>query len=717
MSPAGWFVRTLQSATVSMLVYDGQSDKLKCKGSYINPDRLGCDFYGNQELRAVIKDIAIYEFIYYYRKKGNEAARFADFIESSIYGKTSKTLTFTSGQFDAISKTWDLPGFQDSYSAYKANILTEDYAIDDLSVSGQYFCELLQHGSQLINRDRITDLEREPPERVRFSDVLHNIGIAIPNIFLYIGLPLFCTDRYVGILRIAFSKNDLGQLRIIEGVGQKPNSIPAYRLTEEYAERLRNFAQLISLHMETLYFLDAYKSLTNLKIELPKLSRVCEVITEILNCRGVMIRIKKPETGKLEVGGFSEMMKGYIRFIETEYEGVEELQSKEFSKSLVDIFANEKYDTYRLRAINFRIRDAGSNEFETTEYYYTADQDLKKNTNRRILRDFEPRYNSKLLDLNIDEVVVLPIPYVEDAFMILTNTKHRIFSAFDIEMVLLAASRTGSEIKQIEDIEKTKLVEKQQVFMSSMRIIVHQFGTLVSTASNQVDNILRERLFRSDHDTASVTGYDLDKLRKKIAEAGSVISQSKRQVLRSNRIIQLVENKPLLVQKKRIDNFKRYLVNKCKDFNFSAYSMKKLHVWLVDAGDSLKAFETDEDLFDEVMYSLLDNAIKYSFKAEDMKKRVPGFDENVYNSDGNILVHYNSQFDKLSVAVSSWGNTIQHHEKEKVFGNYERGSNSKETIGSGIGLYLVKRIVEALNGKVEIKIGKDRTTFSLLFNR
>src|ERR1700683_4763071 len=70
---------TLQSATVSMLVYDGQSDKLKCKGSYINPDRLGCDFYGNQELRAVIKDIAIYEFIYYYRKKGNEAARFADF--------------------------------------------------------------------------------------------------------------------------------------------------------------------------------------------------------------------------------------------------------------------------------------------------------------------------------------------------------------------------------------------------------------------------------------------------------------------------------------------------------------------------------------------------------------------------------------------------------------------------------------------------------------
>ena len=96
------------------------------------------------------------------------------------------------------------------------------------------------------------------------------------------------------------------------------------------------------------------------------------------------------------------------------------------------------------------------------------------------------------------------------------------------------------------------------------------------------------------------------------------------------------------------------------------------------------------------IYNLVNNSIKY--RAE---TRSPEILIKTYTKDGYMVI-----------VISDNGVGIQNSELKNVFEKYHRISSDQE--GSGIGLYLVKEIIEASGGKLTIESELDKgTTISL----
>ncbi len=110
----------------------------------------------------------------------------------------------------------------------------------------------------------------------------------------------------------------------------------------------------------------------------------------------------------------------------------------------------------------------------------------------------------------------------------------------------------------------------------------------------------------------------------------------------------------------------------------------------------LDSIRSDPLLLKEILINLMTNAIKYT------------------PQDGKIKLSAKQTADTVifCVADSGWG--IPEDVQDQIFSKFFRAQNivKRETTGTGLGLYLVKGLVEALNGKIRFKSKpKQGTTF------
>ena len=98
----------------------------------------------------------------------------------------------------------------------------------------------------------------------------------------------------------------------------------------------------------------------------------------------------------------------------------------------------------------------------------------------------------------------------------------------------------------------------------------------------------------------------------------------------------------------------------------------------------------DKLLFPSIIINLTENAFKYS----------PG------NSE--VMIALNKQDGKINLKVSDLGPGIPESERQKIFEKFYRIGNeeTRRAKGTGLGLYIVQKIVEAHNGKIEITDNK-----------
>lgn len=92
----------------------------------------------------------------------------------------------------------------------------------------------------------------------------------------------------------------------------------------------------------------------------------------------------------------------------------------------------------------------------------------------------------------------------------------------------------------------------------------------------------------------------------------------------------------------------------------------------------------DENFLMEVISNLMENAVKYS------------------PSGGKITVNVTSEMDKAALSITDTGVGIPHEDLSHIFQKFYRVDNSatREINGTGLGLYIVKERVEAMNGTV-----------------
>jgi signal transduction histidine kinase len=97
--------------------------------------------------------------------------------------------------------------------------------------------------------------------------------------------------------------------------------------------------------------------------------------------------------------------------------------------------------------------------------------------------------------------------------------------------------------------------------------------------------------------------------------------------------------------------------------------------------------DMDRDAMRQVLFNLLDNAVKFS---GDNKK----VEVSVYNVNHSVIIQ-----------VKDLGVGIDDDEKEKVFEKFYRGNSAvvHSIKGTGLGLAMVKHIVEAHNGQIQVK--------------
>ena len=123
---------------------------------------------------------------------------------------------------------------------------------------------------------------------------------------------------------------------------------------------------------------------------------------------------------------------------------------------------------------------------------------------------------------------------------------------------------------------------------------------------------------------------------------------------------------------------------------------KKLEI--IEEYAEVPPIHLDTKLFRMIIENLLTNSIKYT------------------PDSGQVKVQLSSDDKYLTITVSDNGYGIPEDQQKKIYSKLFRADNIKmqDTDGTGLGLYLVKSIITAVNGKISFQSAENKgTTFKV----
>ena len=103
----------------------------------------------------------------------------------------------------------------------------------------------------------------------------------------------------------------------------------------------------------------------------------------------------------------------------------------------------------------------------------------------------------------------------------------------------------------------------------------------------------------------------------------------------------------------------------------------------------------DEEMLRQVWINLLDNAIKYS------------------PNHGEIRVRISEKPETLTVAITNYGPDIPRDKLGRIWGKFYQVDESHGSEGNGIGLAVVKQVVQLHGGSASVTSGSGATTFTV----
>ena len=112
----------------------------------------------------------------------------------------------------------------------------------------------------------------------------------------------------------------------------------------------------------------------------------------------------------------------------------------------------------------------------------------------------------------------------------------------------------------------------------------------------------------------------------------------------------------------------------------------------------------DADRLEQILTNLVDNAIKYS----------P--DGGIVTIKATTLRNKNNIKDKLKIEVADQGIGIKEIDLEKIFTKFGRLDNplTRQTQGTGLGLFITKSLILALKGEINVSSKSGETIFTVI---
>lgn len=105
--------------------------------------------------------------------------------------------------------------------------------------------------------------------------------------------------------------------------------------------------------------------------------------------------------------------------------------------------------------------------------------------------------------------------------------------------------------------------------------------------------------------------------------------------------------------------------------------------------------EANEELLKQVWINLIDNAVKFTPRC------------------GTVALDISESGDSIKVTVSNTGKDIDPEKLPKIFNKFYQGDESHAGEGNGIGLAIVRRVVDLHGGKVSVKSQNGMTSFTV----
>lgn len=276
------------------------------------------------------------------------------------------------------------------------------------------------------------------------------------------------------------------------------------------------------------------------------------------------------------------------------------------------------------------------------------------------------------MTLLVGKLIINPVRRMGDAFKRIEN------GDFDTQLP------TNEKIEEINEIMKafnimtselSKIEVIQNDFISN---VSHEFKTPLSVIEGYTVLLQQEPL--STNEKERYTEKIIQNLHQISNLTNDVLSLSK------------MENQETLANKQTfyLDEQLRVVILLLED----SWSAKNIRF---DLNLPECTYYGSENLLKQVWYNLLENAIKFS------------------PPNAIIEVSLNANSKEISVSVSDNGIGINSSTKKSIFNKFYQGDTSRKSEGNGLGLALVKRIIELHKGEIEVtSVLEEGTTFSVI---
>ena len=103
-----------------------------------------------------------------------------------------------------------------------------------------------------------------------------------------------------------------------------------------------------------------------------------------------------------------------------------------------------------------------------------------------------------------------------------------------------------------------------------------------------------------------------------------------------------------------------------------------------------------EELLKQVWINLIDNAVKFA------------------DNGGTVGINIKPCGDELEIRISNTGDEISPENQKKIFNKFYQCDRSHSTEGNGIGLAIVKKIIELHNGRISVESKNGLTSFTVV---
>ncbi len=229
--------------------------------------------------------------------------------------------------------------------------------------------------------------------------------------------------------------------------------------------------------------------------------------------------------------------------------------------------------------------------------------------------------------------------------------------------------------RRIAEIEQKREREEYEAKIEFFTNITHEIRTPLSLIRGPYEQITKQGIKPSDYEeNIEIMGVNIDRL-----------------LQLSNQLLDIrkAENERFVLNNSDIDL--GVLIEECILQFKQKINQKNIRL-AVSLPERQTVICADRDVLTKIISNLLDNAVKYS------------------NSNIGLNVEIDEDMNEVTISVSNDGDPIPPQYHEKIFETFfQIRGNSRG--GTGLGLPLVKRLVEQQNGTISVTADGDSTVF------